>query len=48
MKENVKTSENNIEAKREKIFEVLNKKRKPETSIKDYINSPKKKNVYFI
>ena len=43
MKEKVKIDENNIETKKEKIFEVLNKKRKPETSIKDYINCPKKK-----
>ena len=43
MKEKVKIDENYKEAKKEKIFEVLNKKRKPEISIKDYINSPKKK-----
>jgi hypothetical protein len=42
MKEKVKIDENYKEAKKEKIFEVLNKKRKPEISIKDYINSPKK------
>ena len=42
MKEKVKEDEINIETRKEKIFEVLNKKRKPETSIKDYINSPKK------
>ena len=43
MKEKVKIDENYKEVKKEKIFEVLNKKRKPEISIKDYINSPKKK-----
>ena len=43
MKEKVKIDENIIEVKKEKIFEVLNKKRKPETSIKDNINCPKKK-----
>ena len=42
MKEKVKEIQNIDDAKKEKIFEVLNKKRKPDNSYKDYIQSPKK------
>ena len=48
MKEKVKQVQNTEEIKKDKIFEVLNKKRKSDTSFTDYIKSPKKKDVYFI
>ena len=43
MKEKVKQMQNFEEIKKDKIFEVLNKKRKSDNSFTDYIKSPKKK-----